>query len=197
MAAVSMQGSVDVGDFIQNFAGSNRHILDYLLEEVLERQPEDIQAFLLKTSVLNLLNGSLCDTVTGQTGGQAALELLDRTNLFVVSLDDRRFWYRYHHLFSDLLHQRLQSSQPALVPALHLRASEWYEENGYSAEAISHAFSAGEFNRAAGLIEKTADSTLMHGELKTFLSWVERLPEEIACHRPLLCVYHAEALVKW
>jgi LuxR family maltose regulon positive regulatory protein len=195
MAAVSMQGRQDASRFIQSFAGSNRHVLDYLLEEVLERQPETIQAFLLKTSLLNQLNGALCNAVTGQTNGQDMLELLDRMNLFVHALDDQRCWYRYHNLFSDLLRQRLQNTHPALVPALHLRASEWYEEEGVFSEAIGHAFSAGEFDRAAGLIEKTADSSLMHGELRTFLSWVERLPEAVACQRPLLCVYHAEALL--
>lgn len=195
IAALSMQNSNDVSGFINSFTGSHHHILDYLLEEVFGRQPEAIQAFLLKTSILNHLNGPLCDAVTGQTGGQSALEYLDRENLFVVPLDDLRCWYRYHHLLSDLLRKRLQTSQPALVPTLHLRASEWYEENGIASEAINHAFSAGEFYRAACLIEKTADTTFMHGELKTFLSWFERLPEEIACQLPLLCVYHAEALL--
>lgn len=195
MAAVSMHERADVSHFIRNFAGSNRHILDFLLEEVLERQPDAIQAFLLKTSILNQLNGSLCNAVTGQADSQSILEFLERANLFVVSLDDQRCWYRYHHLFSDLLRNRLQNTEPTLVPSLHSSASQWYEDNGLSPEAINHAFSAGEFNRAARLIEKTADSTLMHGELKTFLSWVERLPEAIARQWPFLCVYHAEALL--
>jgi LuxR family maltose regulon positive regulatory protein len=195
LAAVSLQGREDVHQFIQNFAGSNRHILDYLLEEVLERQPEETQSFLLKTSILNQLNGSLCDRVTGRNDGQAMLEELDRSNLFVVSLDDQRCWYRYHHLFADLLRQRLVLLQPGLVPDLHSHAGGWFEENGLPVEAIRHAFSAGDSDGAARLIEKMADTTLMRGELQTFLSWVERLPEPAARQRPLLCVYHAEALL--
>ena len=195
MAAVSMQGRQDTSHFIENFAGSNRHVLDYLMEEVLERQPETIQTFLLKTSILDNLNGPLCDAVTNRNDGQAMLEWLDRANLFVFSLDDQRFGYRYHHLFSDLLRQRLQKTQPNLMSALHLQASKWYEENNFPADAIRHAFSAGDFNRAARLIEHTADTTLLRGEIKTFLSWVEKIPETVARQRPILCVYHAEALM--
>ena len=195
LAAVSIQGREDASRFIQSFAGSSRHVLDYLLEEVLERQPEPIQSFMLKTSILRHLKGSLCDAVTGQNDGQAMLEGLDRANLFIVSLDDQRCWYRYHHLFADLLRQRLNHRYPGLEPALHLRASAWYEENGLPFEAIHHAFLAGDYDRAARLIEKTVETTLMHGELKTFLSWVEQLPETAARRRPLLSVYHAVVLL--
>lgn len=196
MAGVSLQGRQDFRQFVQDFAGSNRHVLDYLLEEVLDRQPQAVQEFLLETSILNDLCGPLCEAVTGrEAAGQAMLEALDRANLFLVPLDDRRTWYRYHHLFSDLLRQRLQSLRQGSVSALHRRASAWFAENGQPEEAIRHAFSAGEYDRAAGLIERTADTSLMHGELLTFLRWVEQLPDPAARGRPLLCVYHAEALL--
>lgn len=195
MAAVSMQGRQDTSHFIQNFAGSNRHILDYLMEEVLERQSQAVIDFLLKTCILSELNAGLCDTVADQTGSQVMLEWLDRSNLFIVPLDDRRFEYRYHHLFADLLRQRLKIDQPQQIPALHLRASQWYQANGSYSNAIEHAFSASDFDQAARLIEQTADRSLMHGEVKTFLGWVERVPESSARRHPLLCIYHAEALL--
>ncbi len=195
MAAVSMQGQQDTSRFIQSFTGSNRHILDYLLEEVLEQQSESVNSFLLKSSILDRLTGSLCDAVTEQTDSQSMLDCLERLNLFIVPLDDQRCWFRYHHLFADLLRQRLQNLYPSLKSDLHMRASKWFEENNLFAEAIRHALSSGEFFHAAHLIEKTADSTFMHGEIKTFLSWVERLPDGVARQFPLLCVYHAEALL--
>ena len=128
LAALSMQGRDDNAGFIAAFAGDDRYIVDYLAEEVLQRQPEQVQDFLLQTSVLDRLSGSLCDAVTGQTGGKATLEALDRGNLFLVPLDDRRRWYRYHHLFADVLRARLLDEQPDVVPALHRRACDWFEE---------------------------------------------------------------------
>ena len=130
LAALSMQGRDDVAGFIAGFAGDDRYVVDYLAEEVLARQPDSVQAFLLQTSILGRLSGPLCDAVTGQGGGKAMLEALDRGNLFLVSLDDRRRWYRYHHLFADVLQARLLDEQPGQVPDLHRRASEWYEHNG-------------------------------------------------------------------
>jgi LuxR family maltose regulon positive regulatory protein len=199
MAAVSMQGQEDVAGFIQTFTGSDRYILDYLVEEVLQRQPESAQTFLLQTAILDRLTGPLCDAITGQddgsTGltasGQATLERLERANLFIIPLDNERRWYRYHHLFADLLRQRLQQTQPDLVPELHRRASAWYEQNGLAAEAIDHALSAGDFERAAGLIELGAEQTMMRSEVATFLSWVEALPDKLVQARPLLRAYQA------
>jgi LuxR family maltose regulon positive regulatory protein len=200
MAALSMRGRKDVSTFIQAFTGSDRYILDYLAEEVLQRQPESVQTFLLQTSVLDRLTGPLCDAVTGfppltgerqgEGSGQAMLERLERANLFIVSLDNERRWYRYHHLFADLLRQRQHQMQPDLMPTLHRRASGWYEHNGLMAAAINHALSAEDFERAACLIEQAAEPTLMRSEFTTFLGWVEVLPAEVTRARPLLHVYH-------
>ena len=130
LAALSMQGRDDVAGFIAGFAGDDRYIVDYLAEEVLQRQPEHVRHFLLQTSILDRLSGPLCDAVTGQDGGKATLEALERGNLFLVPLDDRRRWYRYHHLFADVLQAHLLDEQPDDVPELHRRASDWYEQNG-------------------------------------------------------------------
>jgi LuxR family maltose regulon positive regulatory protein len=216
MAAVSIQGQ-DMGrvaSFIQAFTGSDRYILDYLVEEVLQGQPKRVQTFLLQTAILTRLSGPLCDAVVGieeptdwrQEGslpghlsaaasGREILEYLERTNLFVVPLDDRRAWYRYHRLFADLLQQRLHQLRPELAPTLHRRASAWYEQNGLMAEAIDHAVSAGDFERAADLIERAAETTLMRSEVATLQSWLEALPDDLVRTRPLLCVYHAWLLL--
>ena len=127
--------------------------MDYLVEEVLQRQPERVRSFLLQTSILDRLSGPLCDAVTGQEDGRRMLEALERGNLFVVPLDDKRQWYRYHHLFADVLQARLMEEQPNQVPTLHRRASEWYEQNGSPSDAIRHALAAEDFERAAGLVE--------------------------------------------
>jgi LuxR family maltose regulon positive regulatory protein len=129
LAAISMQGHKDASSLIRSFTGSHRFVLDYLIEEVLEQQSESIQSFLLQTSILDRYTGSLCDSLTGQDNGQQTLEYLERANLFIVPLDNKRHWYRYHHLFADLLRQRMHQTQLEQIPALHLRASEWYEQN--------------------------------------------------------------------
>ncbi len=152
MAAISVRGRDDIAEFVHTFAGSHRYILDYLGEEVLLQQPEAVQAFLLQTAILDHLSGELCDAVIGAgestedgsfADSQTVLEYLERNNLFVVPLDDKRYWYRYHHLFADLLRQRLQRERPELVPELHRRASEWYEQNEQIAEAVGHALTSG------------------------------------------------------
>ena len=150
LAALSMQGHQDIPGFIQAFAGDHEYIVDYLVEEVLQRQPEPIRNFLLQTAILDRLNGPLCDVVTNQTGGKARLETLQRGNFFVVPLDDKRHWYRYHHLFADVLRMHLMAEQPDQVPALHRRASEWYEQNGSTEDAIRHSLAGEDFERAAG-----------------------------------------------
>jgi LuxR family maltose regulon positive regulatory protein len=149
LAALSMQGHQDTASFIQSFTGSHHFVLDYLLEEVLQQQPENIQTFLLCTSILDRLCGPLCDAVLldSTTSGQETLEYLDRANLFIVPLDNERRWYRYHHLFGDLLRQRL--GKPADLAEYHIRASQWHEENGDLGAAFHHAIAAGDFNRAA------------------------------------------------
>jgi LuxR family maltose regulon positive regulatory protein len=194
MAAVSMQGREDSAQFIQAFTGSNRYILDYLGEEVLERQPGDVQAFLLKTSILDRLTGSLCDTVTGGSDGQGMLELLERLNLFISPLDDRQEWYRYHRLFADLLRQHLLHSHSDSVPDLHRRAGAWYEQRGLIGEAIEHSLDAEDVEQAARLIQQVAEATMMRSEIMMFRSWVERLPAGVVDAYPVLSVCHAWAL---
>ena len=141
LAALSMQGQPDAASFIKSFTGSHHFVLDYLIEEVLQRQPESIQTFLLRTSILERLCGPLCDAVLGSPSpsGQATLEYLERANLFIAPLDNERHWYRYHHLFADVLHMHLMAEQPEQVSALHRRASAWYEQDGSMDNAIRHA----------------------------------------------------------
>ncbi len=204
-ARVSIQDREDVSSFVAAFAGSQHYILDYLMEEVVQRQPESVQAFLLQTSILDRMCGPLCDAVIsspplegegpGERSSQAILERLDHANLFVLPLDDHQHWYRYHRLFADLLHKRLHQVHADLVPTLHRRASEWYEQNGYRAEAIDHALSASDLERAARLVEQVAEVTLMRSEIITLQSWVEKLPDELVRARPALCVFYAWALL--
>jgi len=195
MAAVSMQGREDTSSFIESFTGSNRYILDYLVEEVLQQQSQGIQQFLLKTSILRRLNGPLCEAVTGQSGSQNTLEQLERENLFIVALDSERRWYRYHRLFADLLRRRVAQVLPEELKDLNRRASEWYENHGLVAEAIEQNLLGEDFKKAMQLIEDNAEESLMRSEFATFLNWVQALPEEMVCRRPRLCLYHALALL--
>src|ERR1700761_7465679 len=195
LAALSMQGREDVTAFIDGFAGDDRYIVDFLAEEVLQRQPEHVQRFLLQTSILDRLSGPLCDAVTGQDGGKAKLAALERGNLFLVPLDDRRQWYRYHQLFADVLHARLRDEQPADVPELHGRASGWHEQNGEPSEAIRHALAAGEFGRAADLIELAIPAMRRNRREAAVLGWLERLPDEVVRVRPVLSVGFAGTLL--
>lgn len=198
MAAVSVQGRDDASSFIQSFTGSNRYILDYLMEEVLERQPPGVQEFLLRTSILERMTAPLCDAILGDgvsegESSQGMLEHLERANLFLAPLDDERCWYRYHHLFADLLRQRLEQTHPRLAHLLHRRASAWCEQNGLAAEAIDHALAADDPERAANLVEKTVEVIMLRSEVATFHNWMQALPEEIVHARPILCVYQAMA----
>ena len=159
LAALSMQGRADAAGFIGGFAGDDRYIIDYLVEEVLQRQSTPVRQFLLQTCILSRLSGPLCDAVTGRVGGRAELAALERANLFLVPLDDRRNWYRYHHLFAEVLQAHLRDERPDDVPGLHLRASAWFAESGEPTEAIRHALAAGDFDRAANLIELAIPAT--------------------------------------
>ncbi|MCB0122116.1 MAG: tetratricopeptide repeat protein, partial [Caldilineaceae bacterium] len=188
MAALSMAGRADTAQFIQAFAGSHRFVLDYLAEEVLQRQPDHIRRFLLQTAILDQLSGPLCDAITGQADGQAMLEELERGNLFVVPLDDQRQWYRYHHLFADVLQARLMAEQPERVSSLHRRASEWYEQNALPAAAIRHAFAAEDFVRAAALVEMAWPAIFKGFHPTTWLGWVQALPADLVRTRPVLSV---------
>jgi len=196
LAALSLQGRDDATSFIKSFTGSHRLVLDYLIEEVLEQQPEIIQSFLLQTAVIDRLNSSLCDALTGQDNGQELLEMLERSNLFIVPLDGERQWYRYHHLFADLLRQRLRETYMDQIPTLHNRASEWYEGNGFTVEAIEHSLRADDIERAASLIELAWPA--MHSsyiQTPIWLGWAKTLPDELVRARPVLCVGYAWALL--
>jgi LuxR family maltose regulon positive regulatory protein len=195
LAALSMQGRDDVSGFIAGFAGDDRHIVDYLAEEVLQRQPTHVRSFLLRTSILGRLSGSLCDAVTGQDGGKAMLEGLDRGNLFLVPLDDRRRWYRYHHLFADVLQAHLLDEQGDRVRELHLRASDWYERNGERSEAIHHALTAADFERAADLVELALPALRRGRQEATLRRWLEALPDELYRVRPVLTVGYVGSLM--
>jgi LuxR family maltose regulon positive regulatory protein len=195
MAMMSMYTKDDPSELIASLTGNHEYILDYLTDEVLEQQPGDLKTFLLQTSILDHLTAPLCEAVTGKEECHAILDKLQKTNVFIIPLDHERRWYRYHSLFSDLLRQRLQREQANKITDLHLRASDWYQHAGMLPEAIEHAFSAEDYERAAKLIEKSAESSLLLGEVKTFLDRVERVPEQTAQEWPLLCVYHAEALL--
>jgi len=191
LAALSMQGHKDVSAFIKTFAGDERHIVDYLTEEVLNLQPAHVQDFLLQTSILNRLSGSLCDFLTGQKGSQKTLDDLESANLFILPLDNKRCWYRYHHLFADLLRQRLNQAHLAQLHDLHTRASEWYERNALSEEAIEHALMAKDFKRAAGLVLELAEVMWKRAKPARLFRWLEALPDEYVLSSPTLCIIYA------
>jgi LuxR family maltose regulon positive regulatory protein len=195
LAGLSMQGRDDVAGFIAGFAGDDRYIVDYLVEEVLHRQPDEVRGFLLDTSILARVTGPLCDAVTGQGGGKATLEALDRANLFLVPLDDRRQWYRYHHLFAEVLRARLLDERPERVPELHRRASEWYEREGDRYEAIRHAMAGGDVARAADLVELALPTTMQLRQEATLRQWLEALPDELLRSRPVLSNAYAGSLL--
>jgi LuxR family maltose regulon positive regulatory protein len=195
MAALAMTGRDDVPGFIASFTGSNRHVVDYLAEEVLGRQPEELRTFLLETSILDRMCALLCNAVIGHADGQTTLERLEHANLFVIALDDERRWYRYHHLFADVLRQRLLQEYPDLPPELHQRASGWFEEEGLVSEAINHALAAQDWERAVRLIESDGITVVLNRQVQTMLGWIDRIPEELARERPALCTIRALALV--
>src|SRR5438874_750288 len=191
LAALSMQGHQDVPGFIRAFAGDHRYIVDYLVAEVLERQPAPVRSFLLQTSILDRLSGSLCDAVTGQEEGSERLEALERGNFFVVPLDDKRHWYRYHHLFAEVLSVHLMAEQPDQVATLHRRASAWYERHGSAVDAIRHALAAADFARAADLVELGVPAMARNRQEATLLGWLKVLPDEVLRCRPVLSVAYA------
>lgn len=197
VAALSMQGCdpEHLAEFIQTFTGSHRYLLDYLAEEVLHRQPEKLQTFLLQTAILDRLSGSLCEAVTRQVESQATLERLERANLFIIPLDDERRWYRYHHLFADFLRHRLQQTYPDAVAELHRRASDWYEQYGQITEAIGHALAAPDFERVGSLVEQIAPTMFVRREMTTMKGWLEALPEAQVRARPRLSLAYAWVLL--
>jgi LuxR family transcriptional regulator, maltose regulon positive regulatory protein len=192
LAALSMQGAEDVAGFIQSFTGSHRFVLDYLVEEVLGRQTAGVQAFLLRTAILDRMCGPLCDAVLQGQAGQATLEYLERANLFSVPLDGERHWYRYHQLFRDLLRQRLgQSLAPDEIAGYHIRASQWHEDHGLGLEAFRYAAAANDIERAERLMESPAIPRQSREALKTVVEWLVALPKSVLDARPLLWVRSA------
>ncbi len=195
LAALSLRGTDDVAGFIDSFAGDDRYVLDYLVEEVLQRQSEEVRSFLLRTCILNRLEGSLCDAVTGVGGGRARLAALDQANLFVVRLDDRSQWYRYHHLFADALLARLLDEDPDALPELHRRASQWFERHGEPAEAIHHALAGHDFGRAADLVELALPALRRDRQDETQRRWLGALPDVVVHNRPVLLMGQVGALM--
>jgi len=197
LASLSMQGKgrAFIADFVSAFGGSHRHVIDYLAEEVIAQQPVEIHDFLCQTSILDRLTAPLCDAVTGGNNSAAILRQLERDNLFLIQLDDARQWYRYHRLFADFLHSHLHQDMADCMPELHQRACIWYEQAGLVPAAISHAGAAKDFERAADLIERAIEPTMMRSEVMTVLGWLNALPDEVMHARPLLCIYHALTLL--
>jgi ATP/maltotriose-dependent transcriptional regulator MalT len=195
LAALSARGHTGAGDsvagFVDAFTGSHRFVLDYLVEEVLNSQPDDVRGFLLDTSVLQQLTGPLCDALTGRDDGRQTLEILERANLFVIPLDDQRQWYRYHHLFADALRARLVAQQPDRVPGLHRAASRWHAAHGLLADAVVHAVAGGDFDRAAGLVELALPDLRKHRHDRTLRDWLRALPDDVVRGRPLLAAFMA------
>jgi ATP/maltotriose-dependent transcriptional regulator MalT len=193
LAAISLRGRDDRSTFIAEFAGDDRFVVDYLADEVLNRQPADVRSFLLETSILTRLSAELCAAVTGRSEAGAILQSLERSNMFLVALDDRRHWYRYHHLFADVLRACLADERADAVPDLHRRASAWYAAHADDAEAVAHAMAAGDSDRAAQLIELAAPELRRRRQEKTLRQWLEALPADRLTDRPVLAISLAGA----
>ncbi|WP_423065371.1 LuxR C-terminal-related transcriptional regulator [Devosia sp. CN2-171] len=197
LAALSMEGRADPTSFIAGFAGSDRYVFDYLVEEVMERLSDDVRSFLLDTCFLDRLSGELCDAVIGRTASNATLAALYRANLFLVPLDDRSEWYRYHHLFADVLLTQLDAQARSQLPRRHQKASDWYEQHGERSEAIRHALAAEDFERAARLIELAIPETQKHRGEALIRSWARQLPDELVRNRPVLGIGFVGALMSY
>jgi LuxR family transcriptional regulator, maltose regulon positive regulatory protein len=204
LAALSIRYGSDRDQFIQSFTGSDRYILDYLLEEVYSLQPEEMQNFLLATSVLDRFCAPLCGIVLSEFEGSSAvpenrtrslLEQAERSHLFLIPLDNQRQWYRYHHLFADLLRHALAQAAGNKIPNLHMRASQWLEANGYIQEAVHHAFLSADWEYAAGLVERHAWKMILHSQVSTVSGWCGHFPEQVMRRRPALCIFHGWALI--
>ena len=191
LAAISLEGRDDAGAFIDGFAGDDRYVVDYLVEEVLASQPLPVRDFLLRTAVLDRLTGPLCDAVLSRDDSGSVLPALERGNLFLMALDDRREWYRYHQLFADVLRARLIAEQPDLVPVLHRRASQWYEEHDLLDAAVQHALAGADVDRAARLVEQAVPSIRRQRREAVVAGWLAALPDETVRHSPVLSVFAA------
>ena len=195
MATISLLGKEDSSSFVASFSGSNRYIMDYLIEEVLNQQTSDRQQFLLETSILDRLTGDLCDRVLERNGSQQLLQELEKENLFLIPLDEQRQWYRYHQLFKDLLLHRITLKDPDQIPDIQSRASHWFAENGWIESAIDYALECGDFQRAVEMISIEAEITLMRSEVNTFQSWIDRLPDKLLKTDPELVYLQAWAMI--
>ncbi len=191
LAALSMQGRKEAEGFLAAFSGSHQYIVDYLGEELLNRQHEAVQAFLLQTSLLDRVTGDLCDAVTGRTDSQAMLQYLAQANLFLIPLDDERRWYRYHHLFADLLHKRLKTSCPEQIPELHRRAAAWFDRQGIANEAIEHALLAQDYAEARRLMRAHFPTWARPENMGRVMEWLAALPQDFLRSEPWLCVIYA------
>jgi len=189
LAALSLRGHADPRGFVERFAGDDRFVVDYLLDEVLAHQAEDVRDFLLRTAILDRLNGDLCDAVTGMSNGASMLLGIEKANLFLVTLDDQLRWFRYHHLFADVLRARLAAERPADVARLHDRASRWFEANGFGDDAIRHALSAREFERAGRLVETALPEARRERRDTALIGWLDELPESVVAGSPVLTVF--------
>ena len=196
LAALSLRDREDASAFIAGFAGDDHYVVDYLVEEVLARQAGHVRDFLLQTSILESLTGPLCDAVTGREAGKATLVALERANLFLIPLDDKRAWYRYHHLFADVLHARLLDERPDEVAELHKRASVWFETHDDTAQAISHALAGGDNGRAADLMELAMPRMRRERREADLARWVRALPDDVLQSRPVLAVAFVGALAQ-
>lgn len=195
LAALSMQGRDDVHGFVQEFTGSNRYVLDYLIEEVFEIQSGEMQDFLLKTSILERLCGELCDAIMEKTGSQDLLETLEQANLFIHPLDQTRTWYRYHRLFKELLRNRLRALENSAQIALHQRASQWYENKRLLSEAIFHSIAAADWHRVTELLQTVSDEMLKRGQVFSLLEWYRQVPDDLILADPTLCLDYSWPLI--
>jgi len=195
LASISLSEETDPSSFVRAFTGTDRHIVEYLVQEVLSSQTESLQRFLLQTSILDQMSGPLCAAVTGQADSSTLLQQMEQANLFLVALDRERQWFRYHRLFADLLQSRLRRQHSQVVPLLHRRASDWFQLHGHPGFAITHALAAGDSERAADLVAAAAESVLMRSEAFSLLRWIDALPDHVVSARPLLCAYHAAAML--
>lgn len=188
LIALALQGKTNVTEFLRNFHGTHRFLLDYVSEQILNQLAPDIQHFLLRTCILSRMTGSLCEALTDQPGGQARLRELQRANLFVSALDDAETWYRYHALFAETLRAQLQKLEPALLPELYLRASSWYEEHQETEEACDYALLAGDFARAASLIAADLPQMLEQGRIEQLSRWLNQIPVPLIASSPQLYI---------
>src|SRR6266702_740807 len=188
LAALALRGRADVDQFLARFSGSHRYLVDYLAEDVLRREPEPVQRFLLQTSLLERLCAPLCAALTGSSEAQALLEQAERANLFLVPLDDHREWYRYHALFAEFLQERLRQAFPGEGETLHRRAAQWFEQQELIPEAVQHALAGADYERAVRLVTQSARAFLLRGETATLRTWLQALPEDLLRARPRLCM---------